>query len=190
MRYIAMLLLSGLLTTSAFSQSGITLQGTAGIGIPTDSDFSEGLNAGLALGGRFGYKVADNIELTAAITFNRFGVAIPDEKEFLFEKASIIVMDDIDFELLGLRGGARYTTTPGGSVGFNGLVEVGMTRQQVSTSFGTFGSEWDPALGVGAGVQYFFSPRASVGIGPMFNMIFAEESYHDLDIIASVIVSL
>jgi len=67
MRYIAMLLLiGGLSTTSAFSQSGITLQGAAGIGIPTDSDFSEAFKSGIALGGRFGYEVAGNIELIFA----------------------------------------------------------------------------------------------------------------------------
>jgi opacity protein-like surface antigen len=182
MRSIAVLLLVAcFVTTSANAQSGITIEPFAGISIPTDSDFSDGFKTGMALGGRFGYAVTDNIDVTAAFSFNRFGA---DTEAFL--KAGGIAVE-VDYDIIGVRVGGRYSSTPSGSLGFRAMAEAGMASQKLKSDFGSSDSETDPAVAVGVGGQYYFTPTASVAIGPTFNMIFAEESYHFLDIVASVV---
>jgi opacity protein-like surface antigen len=176
----ALLLVACFVTTSASAQSGITIEPFAGISIPTESDFSDGFKTGMSLGGRFGYAVTDNIDVTATFSFNRFGADIEG-----FGKTQGEV--DFDWDIIGVRVGGRYSSTPSGNLGFRAMAEAGMASQKVKSDFGSSDSETDPAVAVGVGGQYYFTPTASVAIGPTFNMIFAEESYHFLDIVASVI---
>lgn len=182
----ALLFAACFFTTSANAQSGFSVEPFAGISIPTDSDFSDAFKTGMALGGRFGYAVADNIDVVATFSFNRFGAAETEGGGELLLKEGGVVLD-ANYDIIGVRVGGRYSTTPSGSLGFQATAEVGMASQKVKAGGFSSDSETDPAVAVGVGGRYYFTPTASVALGPSFNMIFAEESYHFLDIVASVI---
>lgn len=192
MRYFAgFLLASCLAVMPAAAQNGITIEPLAGLSIPTDSDFGDVFNTGMVLGARVGYQVVDNVDVTLAATYNRFksdNVSI----ESAAAKSSGVqgLSENVTWSILAPRAGVRYTIPTEGAVGFHVQADIGLASQKVE--FGSFGSESESDLlfGIGGAVCYHFTPTAAVTVGPAFNYINAEETYHFLDVFVSVIFGL
>lgn len=192
MRFFArFLLVSCLAVLPAAAQNGITIEPLAGLSIPTDSDFGDVFNTGMVLGARVGYQVVDNVDVTVGATYNRF-----KSDDFLVESAAAKssgiqgVAESVTWSILAPRVGVRYTIPTEGAVGFHVQADVGLARQK--EKFGSFEqeAESDVLFGVGGAICYHFTPMAAVTVGPAFNYINADESYHVLDVFVSVIFGL
>jgi len=192
MRFFARFLLVGSLAVlPAAAQNGITIEPLAGLSIPTDSDFGDFFNTGMVLGARVGYQVADNVDVTVGATYNRFKSDDFSVGSAAAKSSGIQgVSGSVTWSILAPRAGVRYTIPTQGTVGFHLQADVGLARQK--EKFGSFESESESDLlfGVGGAICYHFTPTAAVTVGPMFNYINAEETYHFLDVFVSVIFGL
>lgn len=184
-----------LLAAPAAAQSGFSVEATAGLSFPTEADFSDGYETGLQLGARAGYAVSDNIKATVGVQFNRYSSKDTFVDESAAAKAAgpsgVQGFDpNVTYNLFGIRGGIQYGARMNDNVGYFAGVEAGPTSQQAKSDFGDSDAEWDLTAGVYGGGRYYFTPTSSVSFGPAFNMIFAEETYHFLDIIVGVAFDL
>lgn len=196
MKKSLLLVASLFIATSTNAQVGITVEPFAGLSFPTDSDFGDAFETGLTLGGRAGYAVTDAIKATVGFSYSRYSSkdSFVDEQVAAAKSAGLAGVQGFDpsanFILFGLRGGVQYGGAVNETVGYFAGVEVGPTNQKIKTDFGSSDGEWDLTLGVYAGGRYYFTPTASVGFGPSFSVIFAEESYHFLDVVVLVAFDL
>lgn len=193
----SLLLIAALfISTSTQAQVGITVEPFAGLSFPTDSDFGDAFETGLTLGARAGYAITDAVKATVGFSYGRYSSkdSFVDVESAAAKSAGLSGVQGFDpsatYTLFGIRGGVRYGAAVNETVGWFGGVEVGPTNQKIKSDFGSTDGEWDLTLGVYAGAQYYFTPTASVGFGPSFSVIFAEESYHFLDVVVLVAFDL
>jgi hypothetical protein len=188
MRVPVLLLLSGLLfVASASAQTGITVEATAGLAFPTETDFKDGFETGLALGVRGSYGITDALRATLGVQYNRFSSKDVFVEGIAAKSAGSNGFDaQFTYNLFGIRGGVQYVGDLNETVGFFVGAEAGPTSQKVKSDFGDSNAEWDATIGLYAGGRYHFTPGASVGIGPAFTIILAENNIHFVDFVVNV----
>ena len=173
------------------AQNPIWVEGSAGLAIPTQGDFRDAYNMGMALGGRAGYGVNSNIDATGSLKYNRYQF---DNSGSIFEAT---------LSTVNLMVGGRYKMPSETKVGFEFGSEIGFSRISIDiTNAGiiledverlgkTSGTqiviEGDSAtkfaLGFLGYVTYNIVANTYLFASPSFNMIFADTNAHHLDMV-------
>ena len=189
--FVSLLLGIIVVVTPASAQSGVTVEGSAGLSFPTDSDFKEGFETGLVLGARGAYGITDQLKATLSILYNRFSSKDVFVESNAAKAAGIEGFNaQITNNLLGIRAGVQYGDAVTETIGYFVGVEGGPTSQKSKSDLFESEAVWDATVSVYAGGRYYFTPTASVGFGPAFSLILAESSYHFLDFVVNVAFEL